>query len=112
MHCVFRMSDTTVHQNSQLSKVPFTMRAIDAVDRTHARAATVLHGVRNDVRGTLERVLDRAQELTLAAFARVRSSVQKADAVSADVVNRAQGVVNHALDMAREAGTKRAHLPS
>lgn len=86
------------------------MRAIDAVDRTHARAATALHGVRNDVRGTLERVLDRAQELALAAFERARKTVQKADALGADAVNRAQGAVNHALDAAREVGAKR--MPS
>ena len=103
------MSQPTVHPTSPRAKIPLTLRAIDALDRTHARAATTLHGVRNDVRGTLERALDRAQELTLAAFARVRASMKKADAASADAVNRAQGVVNHALDVVREAGARRAN---
>ena len=106
------MSDTNVHPNSHSTKTPITLRAIDAVDRTHARAATRLHDVRNDVRGTLERVLDRAEELALAAFSRIRNSVKKADAMSADAVNRAQGAVNRALDMARESGAKRSQLPS
>lgn len=104
MQCVCGMSQTTVQ-----SKSPLTLRAIDALDRTHARAASSLHGVRNDVRGTLERALDRAQELTLAAFDRVRARMKKLDSASADAVNRAQGAVNHALDVAREAKARRSN---
>ena len=87
-------------------------RTLDAVDRAHARAATILHNARNDLRATVERGLDRAEQLTTTAFERARQRVKRADVVSADVVNRAQGVVGHAIEKARVARAKPEHLPS
>lgn len=81
-------------------------RTLDAVDRTHARAAKRVHDVRNGVRGALERGLDRAE----AVIARLREGLQRADARSADAVNRAQGAVGHAIERLRHARTSPEHL--
>ena len=59
--------------------------------------AMALHEARNRARSRAERTLDRAA----AAIDRARGSVQKIDAKGADLVNRAQGVVGHALERAR-----------
>jgi hypothetical protein len=104
------MSTANVQQLPQ--RITVVTRTIDAVDRAHARAATVLHGVRNEVRSTLERGIERAEHLATTAFARARQGVQHADGVSADLVNRAQGVVGQAIDKTRKVREKRLHAPS
>ncbi|MDQ3370160.1 MAG: hypothetical protein M3680_32480 [Myxococcota bacterium] len=97
----------TVHQISQ--PVTVVARTLDAVDRAHARAAMVLHTVRNDVRTKIERSLERAELVTTKVFERARKGVERADHVSADAVNRAQGVVGHAIEKARVTREKRQH---
>lgn len=112
------MNDATNTQNSTQSSqaslvaATYTMRAIDVVDRMHARTATKLHEARNGMRTRLERALDRAEQLTTKLFEVARSSIQRADQLGADAVNRAQGVLNRGLDTAREVGAKRSQLPS
>jgi hypothetical protein len=76
-------------------------RALDAVDRAHARAATVLHNVRHVLLTAIERRIDSAEHLATSAIERARHGVHRADTVSADVVNRAQGVVGQAIEKAR-----------
>ena len=87
-------------------------RALDAVDRAHAKAATVLHNARNDVLQRLSNSIERAELLTTSAFERARNGVHKADTVSADAVNRAQGVVGQAIEKARVARSQRLHVVS
>ena len=100
---------STIHQLNKPTTSLVT-RTLDAVDRAHARAAMLLHDVRNDVRSTVERGIDRAEELTTSVFDRARRSIQKVDVVSADVVNRAQGVVGQAIEKARLARSKPEHV--
>ncbi len=87
-------------------------RALDAVDRAHARAATVLHNVRNDLLHRLADRIERAELRTNSAFERARNGVHKVDEVSADVVNRAQGVVGQAIEKARVIRSQRQHVVS
>lgn len=87
-------------------------RALDAIDRAHAKAATVLHNVRNDLLHRLADRIERAERLTTSAFERARNGVHKVDTVSADVVNRAQGVVGHAIEKARVVRSNRPHVVS
>lgn len=92
----------------KLSDSPSTsvvLRTLDAVDRAHARAATRLHDVRNDVLAALERSLDRAEAMSAKAIKRAREGIKRADHASADAVNRAQGVVGQAIERARLART-------
>ncbi len=87
-------------------------RALDAVDRAHAKAATVLHQVRNDLLQRLANSIERAELKTTTVFERARNGVHKVDTVSADVVNRAQGVVGQAIEKARVARSHRIHVVS
>ncbi|MEJ7596654.1 MAG: hypothetical protein WKG01_01990 [Kofleriaceae bacterium] len=93
------MNEATVRQIPPATTL--TMRAIDAVDRAHARAASAIHAVRSDLIATLERRLERAEQLASTAIDRARKGVKRADVASADAVNRTQGVVGRALDKAR-----------
>lgn len=104
--------DTSPVTPSTRSSVTIVTRALDAVDRAHARAASKLHGARNDLRSTLEHGIERAEHLANTAFQRARQSVERVDVVSADVVNRAQGVVGQAIEKARETRAKRVHAAS
>ena len=94
------------------SSTSLVTRTIDAVDRAHARTAARLHEVRNQVLATLERGIDRAEEVGASVITRARTSIKRVDKVSADAVNRAQGVVGHALEKARHARATPANLPS
>lgn len=103
---------TTTTHGDQSRSVTLVTRALDAVDRAHARAATVLHDVRNDLLHRLVDRIERAELRTLSVFERARNGVDKVDAVSADVVNRAQGVVGHAIEKARVIRSNRLHVVS
>jgi len=103
------MSTANVQHLSESSRVTVVARTLDAVDRAHARAATLLHDARNDLRSTLERGIERVERLATTACARARQRVQRADAASADAVNRAQGAVGQAIDRARQARARREH---
>lgn len=92
--------------------VTVVTRALDAVDRAHARVATVLHNARTDLLAKVDRGLDRAEQLTASVFQRAHRSVKRADVVSADAVNKAQGVVGQAIEKARLARSQRAHVVS
>ncbi len=70
----------------------------------------MLHGARNELRSRFEHGLDRLEQLTSTTIDRARKSVQRVDVASADVVNRAQGVVGQAIEKARLARTKPEHL--
>ena len=95
------MNEATVRPIASSNSL--AMRAIDAVDRAHARAATKIHNVRCDVIASLERRLERAEELAVSAIERARHGVKRVDVASADVVNRTQGVVGRALEKARQS---------
>ncbi|CAN5903647.1 hypothetical protein BH11MYX3_BH11MYX3_21400 [soil metagenome] len=106
------MSHPTLHKLSDSSSHSLVTRTLDAVDRVHARATARIHDVRNGLRSTLERGIDRAEQLTSSVIDRARQSIDRADHVSADVVNRAQGVVGQAIEKARLARSKPEHLAS
>ena len=97
---------TTVHQLSDSHATSLVTRTLDAVDRTHARAAMRIHDLRNGLRGAIERGLDRAEE----AVASMRDALKRADERSASAVNRAQGVVGQAIERLRLARTTPEHL--
>lgn len=101
-----------MNTSSESKSITVLTRALDAVDRAHAKAATVLHGVRNDLLQRLSNSIERAELITTSAFERARNGVHKADTVSADVVNRAQGVVGQAIEKARVARSQRLHVVS
>jgi hypothetical protein len=101
----------TTHQLSQPSPSLVT-RVLDTVDRAHAKAAMKLHGARSSVRTTLEHALDRTEQLMTTGIGRARKSLQRADVVSADLVNRAQGVVGQTIEKARVARSRPEHLAS
>jgi hypothetical protein len=88
---------------SDSSSTSLVARALDTVDRGHARTAARLHEARNRVVAQLERGLDRAEELSAGLLRRARHGLKRADAASADAVNRAQGVVGQAIERARLA---------
>jgi F0F1-type ATP synthase membrane subunit b/b' len=90
------MNKVTVHDLST-KRAAIVSRALDAVDRAHARAAMTLHDARNRARDAAERGLDRAA----AVIERARDRVKQIDTKSADLVNRAQGIVGGALERAR-----------
>lgn len=96
----------TAHQLSDSHSTSLVTRTLDAVDRTHARAATRLHGLRNDLRGALERGLDKVEEVV----ASMRDALGRADARSADAVNRAQGAVGQAIERLRHARATPEHV--
>lgn len=85
-------------------------RAIDAVDRSHARIAMRLHDVRNDVLASVRRSIEHAEAITARAIERARAGVDRADHLSADAVNRAQGAVGRAIEKARLARATPAHV--
>jgi hypothetical protein len=97
---------------SDTSSTSLATRTIDAVDRAHARAAARLHAVRNELLATIERGIDRAEQVSSSVIKRARTSVKRVDKVSADAVNRAQGVVGHAIEKARLARATPAHVAS
>ena len=82
--------------------------ALDSVDRGHARAASSVHTIRNQVRETLEHGLDRVEALVATA----RKRLTRADAATADAIIRAQGAVGQAIERARLARTTPQHLAS
>ncbi len=98
--------------SSESKSITVLTRALDAVDRAHAKAATVLHDVRNDLLQRLANSIERAELVTTSAFERARNGVHKVDIVSADVVNKAQGVVGQAIEKARIARSHRLHVVS
>lgn len=97
---------------SDTSSSSLVTRTLDVVDRAHARTAARLHEVRNQVLASLERGLDRAEQIGSSAVTRARKSIKRVDKVSADAVNRAQGAVGHAIERARLGRATPAHLPS
>lgn len=84
-------------QDLSTKRAAVVARAIDAVDRAHARAAMTLHEARNRIVASAERGLDHAAALIDSA----RTRLKAIDATSADLVNRAQGVVGAAIERAR-----------
>jgi hypothetical protein len=84
-------------------------RTLDVVDRSHARLAMRLHDVRNDVLDSVKRGIERAEAISAQLIARARAGVDRADHVSADAVNRAQGAVGRAIERARVARATPAH---
>jgi len=105
-------STQTTPASSAPSRVTVLTRALDAVDRAHARAATVLHDVRNELLTRSAHAIDRVEQLTTTACERARVGIERADVVSADVVNRAQGVVGQAIEKARTSRSEQAHVVS
>jgi hypothetical protein len=97
---------------SDSSSTSLVTRTLDTVDRAHARIAARLHEVRNDLLASLERGLDRAEAASASAIKRARKSLRRVDKVSANAVNRAQGVVGQVIEKARLARTTPAHLAS
>ena len=87
-------------QNSP-ARTTLVVRTIDAVDRAHARAATRIHDVRNGIRSTSLRGLERVEQLVTSTVARARDAITRVDAAGADAINRAQGLVGTALERAR-----------
>jgi len=87
-------------------------RTLDVVDRAHARTAARLHEVRNELLSTLERGVDRAEQVSATVIKRARKSIKRVDQVSADAVNRAQGAVGFAIEKARLARATPTHLAS
>jgi hypothetical protein len=79
------------------------IRVLDTVDRGHARAAAALHDARNAIRTRLELGVDRAEQLTAKLFDGARKNIQRIDATGADTINKAQGLVGHAIEKARPA---------
>lgn len=104
---------TTAHKLSDVhSNGGILTRTIDAIDRAHARTATHLHDRRSGLVHKLEAAIDRAEELVTSLFERARKSIQRVDVVSANAVNRTQGVVGQALERARLARSKPNHIAS
>lgn len=101
-----------MNTSSESKSITVLTRALDAVDRAHAKAATVLHDIRNQLLQRLANSIERAELRTTAAFERARNGIHKVDTVSADVVNRAQGVVGQAIEKARIARSHRLHVVS
>ena len=101
-----------ITESVQSKSIVVLTRALDAIDRAHAKAATVLHNVRNDLLQRLADRIEHAELVTSSAFERARNGVHKIDTKSADVVNRAQGVVGHAIEKARVLRSNRLHVVS
>jgi len=76
-------------------------RALDSIDRSHARAADSIHTIRNSVRGALESSLDRFEAATTSFIKTARKRLTTADSATADAIIRAQGAVGHAIERAR-----------
>jgi hypothetical protein len=99
------MTASAVHPLSS-TDTRIVSRAIDAVDRAHARAAMWLHERRNKLRARLERGIARAEDVTSTALQRAHRGVERFDVASADAVNRAQGVVGQTIEKARHRRSK------
>jgi hypothetical protein len=99
-HCIHGVD---MNNEAQTAPVRSTLvvRTLDAADRAHARAATRIHDVRNGIRVSSLRGLERVETLMTTAIARVRDGIARVDAVGADAVNRAQGVVGTVIERAR-----------
>jgi|SRR5665647_3418046 len=97
---------------SNTQEVTVVTRALDAIDRAHARAAAILHGIRHSLLSRVEHGIDRAEKLATSAVDRARHGVEHVDHVSADAVNRAQGVVGTAIEKARLNRAKGLHVVS
>lgn len=82
-------------------RTTLVVRTLDAADRAHARAATRIHDVRNGIRATSLRGIERVEQLVTTAIARAKDAISRVDAAGADAVNRAQGVVGTAIERAR-----------
>lgn len=95
-----------VHPIFDAHATSLVTRTLDAVDRTHARAAMRLHDLRNDLRGVIERGLDRAEDV----IARLREGLKRADQHSANAVIRAQGAVGEAIERLRHSRLSPEHL--
>lgn len=93
---------------SDSSSTSLVTRGIDAVDRAHARLAMRLHEVRTELLARLAGGLDRAE----GAIKSAREGIKRADAASADAVNRAQGAVGQAIEKLRLARTTPVHMAS
>ena len=104
------MNTTAAHKLSDASSTTLVTRTIDAVDRAHARTAARLHEVRNELLGTIERGIERAEKLGANVIKRARKSVKRVDKVSANVVNRAQGAVGQVIEKARLARSTPEHV--
>ncbi|MBA3498995.1 MAG: hypothetical protein M4D80_24560 [Myxococcota bacterium] len=83
------------------ARTKLVVRTLDAADRAHARAATRIHDVRNGIRSSSLRGLERVEQLVTSTIARARDAISRVDAVGADAVNRAQGVVGTVIERAR-----------
>ena len=104
---------TTAHKLADVhSEGGLLTRTIDAIDRAHARTATHLHDRRSNLVTKLQGAIDRAEEIVASVLERARKSVQRIDVVSADAVNRTQGVVGQAIERARLARSKPGHMAS
>ena len=90
----------TESQNAP-ARTTLVVRTLDAADRAHARAATRIHDVRNGIRSTSLRGLERVEQLVTNAIARAREAITRVDAAGADTINRAQGVVGTVIERAR-----------
>lgn len=101
-----------MNTSNQPKSITVVTRALDAVDRAHAKAASVLHDLRNELLQRLANTIEHAELVTTSAFERARNGVHKVDSVSADVVNKAQGVVGQAIEKARVARSHRMHAMS
>lgn len=97
---------------SDSASTSLATRAIDAVDRSHARLAARLHDLRNELLESIKRGIVRAEVLSARVIERARESVNRVDHVSADAVNRAQGAVGHAIEKARLARATPIHVVS
>lgn len=93
--------DAVETSSSSPTRTTLVVRTIDAADRAHARAATRIHEVRNGLRSSALRGLDRVEHVVVATISRARDLITRADASGADAVNRAQGVVGSAIEHAR-----------
>ncbi len=83
------------------TRTTLVVRTLDAADRAHARAASRIHDVRNELRSSVMRGIDRVETVMTKTLARARDVVTRADALGADAVNRAQGAVGAAIGRAR-----------
>jgi hypothetical protein len=82
-----------------LAKPSPLTRALDSIDRGHAKAADRLHTIRNDVRAALERGLDRLE----ARIQTLRGQLARVDQRTADGIIRVQGVAGGAIEKLRHA---------
>jgi hypothetical protein len=87
-------------------------RVLDSVDRGHASAAGRVHGLRNRMRDSLSRGLNRIEAFATATINSARARIVRADAITADAIIRTQGRIGNALERARHARSISAHVTS